>query len=92
MAALLLLVFILLGPYLNKEEAVGGHTILIVDTSATMLASNEGTTLFARNQEAMKELVASRPGEPITIITTGKEPIIVIREETDGECNYGRYR
>ena len=46
MAALLLLVFILLGPYLNKEEAVGGHTILIVDTSATMLASIEGTSLF----------------------------------------------
>nr|WP_255550331.1 BatA and WFA domain-containing protein [Sporosarcina sp. E16_3] len=86
MAALLLLVFILVGPYLTKEEAVGGHTILIVDTSATMLASNEGTTLFARNQEAMKELVASRLGEPITIMTTGKEPIIVIREETDGDA------
>lgn len=86
MAALLLIVFILLGPYLTKEEAVGGHTILIVDTSAAMLASNEGTSLFARNQEAMKELVASRPGEPITIMTTGKEPIVVIREETDGEA------
>lgn len=86
MAALLLIVFILLGPYLTKEEEVGGHTILIVDTSATMLASNEGTSLFARNQEAMKELVASRPGEPITIMTTGKEPIVVIREETDGEA------
>lgn len=86
MAALLLIVFILLGPYLTKEEAVGGHTILIVDTSATMLASNEGTSLFAQNQEAMKELVASRPGEPITIMTTGKEPIVVIREETDGEA------
>lgn len=86
MAALLLIVFILLGPYLTKEEAVGGHTILIVDTSATMLASNEGTSLFARNQEAMKELVASRPGELITIMTTGKEPIVVIREETDGEA------
>ena len=87
MAALLLLVFILLGPYLTKEEAVGGHTILIVDTSATMLASNETELHYLRdNQEAMKELVASRPGEPITIITTGKEPIIVIREETDGEA------
>ncbi len=86
MAALLLLVFSLLGPYLNKEEAVGGHTILIVDTSATMLASIEGTSLFERNQEAMKKLVASRPGEPITIMTTGKEPIVVIREETDGEA------
>ncbi|MEK5071301.1 vWA domain-containing protein [Sporosarcina sp. FSL K6-1508] len=85
MAALLLLVFILLEPYLNKEEAVGGHAILIVDTSATMLASVEGTSLFERNQKAMKELVTSRPGEPFTIMTTGKEPVIVIREETDGE-------
>ena len=48
MAALLLLVFILLGPYLNKEQAVGGHTILIVDTSASMLAGKKDTTLFAR--------------------------------------------
>jgi len=86
MAALLLLVFILLEPYLNKEETVGGHTILIVDTSATMLASNEGTSLFEKNQGVMKELVANRPGEPITIMTTGKEPLIVIREETDGEA------
>ena len=51
-----------------------------------MLASNEGTSLFEKNQGAMKELVANRPGEPITIMTTGKEPIIVIREETDSEA------
>ena len=74
MAALLLLVFILLGPFLPKEQAIGGHTILIVDTSASMLAGKEQTTLFARQQAAMKELVASRSGEPITIVTTGKEP------------------
>nr|WP_225941862.1 BatA and WFA domain-containing protein [Sporosarcina limicola] len=85
MAALLLLVFILLVPYLNKEEAVGNHTILIVDTSATMLASKEGLTLFERNQVAMKKLVAGRAGHPVTIVTTGKEPGIVIREAKDGE-------
>lgn len=85
MAALLLLVFILLGPFLTKEQAIGGHTILIVDTSASMLAGKEQTTLFARQQAAMKELVASRSGEPITIVTTGKEPAIVVREQTDGE-------
>lgn len=84
-AALLLLVFILLGPFLPKEQAMGGHTILIVDTSASMLASKEQTTIFARQQEAMKELVASRSGEPITIVTTGKEPAIVVREQIDGE-------
>lgn len=86
MAALLLLVFILVGPFLNKEEAVGGHTMMIVDTSASMLVSKEGATLFDRQQEAMKELAASRSGAPITIVTTGKEPVIVAREETDGEA------
>ena len=85
MAALLLLVFILLSPFLTKEQAIGGHTILIVDTSASMLAGKEQTTLFARQQAAMKELVASRPGEPMTIVTTGKEPAIVVREQTDEE-------
>lgn len=85
MVALLLLVFILLGPFLPKEQAIGGHTILIVDTSASMLAGKEQTTLFARQQAAMKELVVSRSGEPITIVTTGKEPAIVVREQTDGE-------
>lgn len=85
MAALFLLVFILLGPFLPKEQAIGGHTILIVDTSASMLAGKEQKTLFARQQAAMKELVASRSGEPITIVTTGKEPTIVVREQTDGE-------
>ncbi|WP_318615984.1 BatA and WFA domain-containing protein [Sporosarcina sp. YIM B06819] len=86
MAALLLLVFILLGPFLPKEQAVGGHTILIVDTSASMLAGKEQLTLFARQQAAMKELVVGRSGEPITIVTTGKEPAIVVREQTDGEA------
>ena len=86
MAALLLLVVILLGPFLPKEEAVGGHTILIIDTSATMLAGKEQTTWFARQQEAMKELVNSRSGEPITLVTTGKEPALVVREQTDGEA------
>ncbi|WP_203246070.1 vWA domain-containing protein [Sporosarcina beigongshangi] len=85
MAALLLLVFILLGPFLPKEQEVGGHTILIVDTSASMLAGKGQTPLFALQQEAMKELVASRSGEPITIVTTGKEPAIVVREQTDEE-------
>ncbi|WP_342512758.1 BatA and WFA domain-containing protein [Sporosarcina sp. FSL K6-1522] len=86
MAALLLFVVILLGPFLPKEEAVGGHTILIVDTSATMLAGKDQTIWFAQQQEAMKELVNSRSGEPITVVTTGKEPAIVVREQMDREA------
>ena len=37
MAALLLLVFILLGPYLPKDEEVAEHTVFVVDTSEIIL-------------------------------------------------------
>ena len=86
MAALLLMVFVLVAPYLNDEASTSGHTIFIVDTSAGMLVEKEGTTRFERHQEAMKELAGSRIGEPVTIITTGSEPVIALREETDGDA------
>lgn len=83
MAALLLLFFILLGPFISKEEVVDGQTIFVVDTSATMLVEKDGVSLFKRNQEAMKKLAISRSGQLITIVTTGKEPVTVIREEKE---------
>lgn len=86
MAALLLLFFMLLGPFITKEEAVSEQTIFVVDTSATMLAEKDGISLFKRNQEAMKELAMSRSGQPITIVTTGKEPVTVIQEEKDNSA------
>lgn len=83
MAALLLLLFILLGPFINKEEIIDGQTIIVVDTSASMLASKEGKSIFDIHKIAMKELANKREGQSITIVTTGKEPTAVIREETD---------
>ena len=81
MAALLLLLFILLAPFMTKEEAIHGHTIVVVDTSASMLVEKDGTSLFEKHKEAIKELVNKRSGQPITIVSTGKEPSTVIREE-----------
>ena len=69
---------------MDKEETVSGHLIFIVDTSATMLTKKDGVSLFSENQDAMKELAASWDGQPVTIVTTGKEPVTVIREETNG--------
>ena len=37
-----------------------------------------------KNRDGMKELAAAWDGQPVTIVTTGKEPITVIREETNG--------
>ena len=83
MAALLLLLFILLGPFINKEETSNGETIIIVDTSASMLAGKEGKSIFEEHKAAIRELADKRAGQPMTIVTTGKEPAAIIREETD---------
>ena len=85
MAALLLLLFILLAPFITKEEVIRGQTIVVVDTSASMLVEKNGTTLFDKHKEAIIKLVNKRSGQPITIISTGKEPMTVIREEKNAE-------
>jgi hypothetical protein len=85
MAALLLLLFILLAPFITNEEAVLGQTIIIVDTSASMLVEEDGTSLFDKHKEAIRKLVNKRSGQPITIVATGREPMTVIREEKNAE-------
>ena len=85
MAALLLLLFILLAPFITKEEVIHGQTIVVVDTSASMLVEKDGTSLFDKHKEAIRKLVNKRSGQPITIISTGKEPMTVIREEKNAE-------
>lgn len=83
MAALLLLVFILLGPYLLQDEGAAEHTVFIVDTSASMAAMDGEISLFDQNKKKMMEMAVERAGNAITIITTGKEPTLILREEQD---------
>lgn len=83
MAALLLLVFILLGPYLPKDEHTAAHTVFVVDTSASMAAMDGNLSLFEHNKKKIMELAEERTGTEFTIVTTGKEPKLVIREESD---------
>ena len=73
-----------IGSVYNKRRG-GGQTIVVVDTSASMLVEKDGTTLFEKHKEAIRKLVNKRSGQPITIISTGKEPITVIREEKNAE-------
>ncbi|MEK3935262.1 BatA and WFA domain-containing protein [Sporosarcina sp. FSL W7-1349] len=85
MAALLLLVVVLLDPFVKKSGTAAGHTIFVVDTSATMFAESDGQTIWDHHKALMEELAVERKGQPISIITTGKEPSLLVREETDGE-------
>src|SRR5690606_35595715 len=51
MAALLLLLFILLAPFIPKETVKDSHTVFIVDTSASMSVTDGGLTLLDRSKE-----------------------------------------
>ncbi|WHT46891.1 BatA and WFA domain-containing protein [Sporosarcina thermotolerans] len=83
MAALLLLLFILLAPFLPKETVMDSHTVFVVDTSASMGVTDGDLSLFERNKEKMINLAEERAGNAISIITTGKEPSLLLRKETD---------
>ena len=79
---LILLVLSLMNPFVKTSKMAGEQAILIVDTSATMLAGKENST-FDDHKKQMLSLVSSIGGRPVTIITTGDEPQIIVRQETN---------
>lgn len=81
LAALLFCVLGLLGPFSESETLAGNDFIFVVDTSATMLAGSPPH--FEKQQEEMKKLAAQAGGKPVTIVTTGASPEVVVRNEQD---------
>ena len=81
LAALLLCVLGLLGPFSESETLAGNDFIFVVDTSATMLAGSPSH--FEKHQQKMKDLAAQAGGKPVTVVTTGKSPEVVVRNEQD---------
>ncbi|MDM5331757.1 BatA and WFA domain-containing protein [Ureibacillus composti] len=79
---LILLVLSLMNPFVKTSKMAGEQAVLIVDTSATMLAGKENST-FDDHKKQMLSLVSSIGGRPVTIITTGDEPQIIVRQETN---------
>lgn len=84
LAALLLCVLGLLGPFSESETLAGNDFIFVVDTSATMLAGSPSH--FEKHQQEMKNLAAQAGGKPVTIVTTGNSPKVAIRNEKDLEA------
>ena len=82
LAALLLLVFALMKPYITSTKIVGEQIIFVLDTSATMLAG-KGQTTFEQHKETMKQLVKDLDGRRVTLVTTGNQPTVILREETN---------
>lgn len=82
---LTLLMFALIRPYWLVEGILGDHIIIIVDSSASMLAeSNEGGTRFNQAKEEVHALLKQIDNsQEVTIIRAGTEPEILSIRETD---------
>ncbi|WP_144509434.1 BatA and WFA domain-containing protein [Bacillus sp. FJAT-22090] len=83
MIAMLLLVLALLQPFWKTQALAGEQVVFVVDTSATMEVNQNASTLFAEHKKQMLQLVESLAGKPLTMITTGNQPTVIFRGETD---------
>ncbi|WP_313891447.1 BatA and WFA domain-containing protein [Psychrobacillus sp.] len=83
MLAMLLLVLALLQPFWKTKALAGEQIVFIVDTSATMAVASDNTTLFEKHKKEMMTLVDQLSGKPLTIITTGNQPSVIVRQETN---------
>lgn len=80
-AALLLFVFALMNPYRTSSVVTGQQVIFVVDTSASMLAGKD-EALFDLHKKALQKLVDQAEGKEITVVTTGNQPNVIVRNET----------
>ena len=80
-AALLLFIFTLMNPYRTSSVVTGQQVILVVDTSASMLAGKD-VALFDLHKKALQKLVDQAEGKEITVVTTGSQPNVIVRNET----------
>lgn len=86
MLAMLLLVLALLQPFWKTKSIAGEQIVFVVDTSATMKVNvNNATSLFEQHRSKMLELVEELSGKPLTLITTGNEPVVLLRQEKNTE-------
>lgn len=79
-AALLLFILAMMNPFIKSETIVGEQLIIIVDTSATMQAG-ETIPLFHTYQAELSKLADDAEGKPVTLITSGSQPEVILRKE-----------
>lgn len=79
LAALILCVAALLGPFIKSDTLAGNEFIFVVDRSATMLAGSPSH--FERQQGLMQDLAEQAGGKPVTIVAAGAVPEVLLRNE-----------
>lgn len=82
--ALLALAAALARPAVSVPVALGDHTILIVDTSGSMLAVEDGTTRAELARRAATELTSSLgPEQRVSLVSAGPRARIELAASTD---------
>ncbi|WP_042160651.1 vWA domain-containing protein [Paenibacillus gorillae] len=78
-----LLVLALMQPYWTREAAASGHTVIVMDRSASMtVQTDNGHSLLGQNvQLAENWITAQKEGRRITIIATGEQPEMIASGE-----------
>ncbi len=81
-AALLLFILALMNPYRTSSVITGEQVIVVIDTSASMLAG-KNEALFESHKKELLKLVDQAEGKEITVVATGNQPNIIVRNETN---------
>lgn len=81
---LLFLIAALTRPFIVGEEVGGDQLVIILDSSATMLAEQDGTSRFDREKIQAKQLIDQLgDGQKVSIIHAQKAPVLLTTDQTD---------
>ncbi|QHE61128.1 VWA domain-containing protein [Rossellomorea vietnamensis] len=84
-----LLMFALVKPYTTEDLKKKDHVIIILDTSATMNASQDGVSHFELAKRDIHSLIKESEGD-ITILAVGNSISTVVSEESNDQVVFNR--
>ncbi|KZE38301.1 hypothetical protein AV656_05115 [Bhargavaea cecembensis] len=85
MGALLLFVLLLMKPGIRGSGDASGHLIIVADTSATMLAEENGDPLIERHKSRMESLIRDNEDARFTVIRAGGNPEVLLQASEKAE-------
>ncbi|MFM1650615.1 vWA domain-containing protein [Brevibacillus sp. B_LB10_24] len=84
LAALLIVLALLQPAWPTEDGAIARHTVLVLDSSGSMLArEGEFTRFESAKQEAKKVIEKLGPDQSITLIEAGKVPKVLLSDSSD---------
>lgn len=81
---LFFLIFALTRPYLVGEEVSGNHVVIVFDSSATMMAEQDGDTRFTRAKQQAQDLINQlENGHKVSLVHAQQVPELLAANQTD---------